>query len=149
MTQPSAHPKHTALTYNSTAIFQCPASSSGRNDVWRINCMNEGEALTDLLWVFQATATASSGCGYPAGEMHALLGFAVGRDQDAAIVRLRSGLAELGWRDEVVTKSGSIPSDLSTVTDGTLQSAAESAIRNGCGVVAYDDPISVCPRSYY
>ena len=101
-----------------------------------------GTLLTPTLWVFQATATAAHGCIYPTGEVHALLAFAVGPDRDAALNRMRSGIADLGWCDETITRSGQIPSDLSTVADSALRSAAEGALEGGCGVIAYAEPIT-------
>ena len=97
------------------------------------------------LWVFQATATASQGCTYPVGEVHPLLVFAAAPDREAAFDKVYRAISAHGWQNAEVSRSGEIPSDLSTIKDSDLRASAKHALDHtldhGCGIVAYSNPI--------
>lgn len=97
--------------------------------------------MTAKFWVVQATAAALDRCEYPPGEKHALLVFTAAPDCDAALDLVCRSVAEHGWGDLEVMRSGEVTSDVSAAEDETLRAAAKGAITQGCHIVCYPQPL--------
>ena len=92
------------------------------------------------LWIFVLTATASDCCIYPAGEKHAILAAAVGRDDTEAEDRVEAALAELHWTQPLWSRSGRVDRP-EAAPEGTLRDTAAAALRDGCALIIYPDSV--------
>lgn len=92
------------------------------------------------LSIFTLSATAASGCNFPAGEKHALLAAAVDIDDVEAGNRIEAALAEHGWTTPVWSRSGRVDNP-EAAPEGSLRDTATAALRDGCALIAYADPI--------
>jgi hypothetical protein len=88
----------------------------------------------------QAVATEKNK-KFRTNNRHALLVYVRAALHDQASEIALRELSELGWKLITFERAKVITDDPALISDSILREAAESAQKNGCGVVAYEEPI--------
>lgn len=90
------------------------------------------------VFVLTVEATAGPTNAEPDGRRYPILAFARGESEDEAGVLARAGLADRGWDEVSVLRTGEI-TDPGAVPDD-MKATMDRALANGCALIVYDAP---------
>jgi hypothetical protein len=90
------------------------------------------------VFVLTVEAVAGPGNSEPDGRRYPILVFARGEDAAAAEAVARAGLANRGWDEPAVLRSGEITDPGAVPED--LRGAMARALESGCALIVYDAP---------
>jgi hypothetical protein len=96
------------------------------------------DADSPPVFVLTIEAVAGPENSVPDGKRYALLVFVRGATEEAAQMAGLNGIAELGWIEPALLRTGEI-TDPSGVPDD-LKRAFANAQAHGCAIIVYDDP---------
>jgi hypothetical protein len=90
------------------------------------------------VFVLTVEATAGPANAEPDGRRYPILVFASGETEEAAGVVARAGLADRGWNEVAVLRTGEI-TDPGAVPDD-MKATMDRALAYGCALIVYDAP---------
>jgi hypothetical protein len=93
------------------------------------------------LYAFTAQAAAGPDVGFPPGERHAMLIFAVAETREVAEAEAKARVEAEGWIGVDLLRGKVVELDPASIAEDTVRGAAQSAYADGCAFVVYRDPI--------